>query len=101
MKAAGVREFKAHLSRYLEQVQHGEVVLITDRGTVIAEVRKPVTAAPVESTADRALWPLVERGELRLGRRPRERPPRATGIRLRGVDIDRLLDEARSEGEHR
>lgn len=31
MKAVGIRELKAHLSRYLRDVQAGEVVLVTDR----------------------------------------------------------------------
>ncbi|MHC4236478.1 MAG: type II toxin-antitoxin system Phd/YefM family antitoxin, partial [Planctomycetota bacterium] len=49
MKAVGVRELKAHLSRYLREVQAGEVILVTDRGRVVAELRVPGPATTVES----------------------------------------------------
>ncbi|MFT3917554.1 MAG: type II toxin-antitoxin system prevent-host-death family antitoxin [Anaeromyxobacteraceae bacterium] len=41
MKTAGVRDLKAHLSSYLREVAQGEVVLVTDRGRVVAELRPP------------------------------------------------------------
>jgi len=49
MKTAGVREIKAHLSGYLREVAHGEVVLVTDRGRVVAELR-PFAAADREAS---------------------------------------------------
>ncbi|MEK6606826.1 MAG: type II toxin-antitoxin system prevent-host-death family antitoxin [Myxococcota bacterium] len=42
MLAVNVREFKARLSRYLREVKAGEVVLVTDRGKVVAELRRPL-----------------------------------------------------------
>jgi len=64
MKAVGVRDLKAHLSRYLRDVQAGEVVLVTDRGRVIAELRAaPETVAP-ESRVDRGLRLLGDRAAL-------------------------------------
>jgi antitoxin (DNA-binding transcriptional repressor) of toxin-antitoxin stability system len=100
MKAAGIREFKAKLSRYLAEVRRGEVVLITDRGEVVAEVRKP--ALPVaQDPVRRALWPLVVRGEVRLG------DPSLPGSRRRdGVDarlppgvVSRELNEVRADAD--
>lgn len=41
MKAVGIRELKNKLSEYLRDVRRGEVVLVTDRGTVIAEIGPP------------------------------------------------------------
>lgn len=68
MKAVGIREMKAHLSRYLRDVQAGEVVLVTDRGRVVAELRPPGTGTPpAESATDRALRRLAEGGGLLLG----------------------------------
>lgn len=98
MKTAGVREFKARLSHYLSEVRRGEVVLVTDRGEVVAEVRKPTSEAIADPLV-RALWPLVARGELRLG------DPSLPGARLRaGVEtgtsaeeIDRELADVRGE----
>jgi len=48
MVTAGIRELKAHLSRYLKQVATGQVVLVTDRGRVIAELRAPGSTSAAE-----------------------------------------------------
>jgi len=99
MKAVGIRELKAHLSRYLAEVGRGEVVLVTDRGRVVAEVRRPTAPdRPDQSKAERALSELAERGELRMGVRPRSKGPAPTGLRVPGAKIDRLLSAARAEG---
>ena len=44
MKTVGVKVLKNNLSRYLKLVQEGEIVLVSDRNEVIAEISKPVTA---------------------------------------------------------
>jgi antitoxin (DNA-binding transcriptional repressor) of toxin-antitoxin stability system len=62
MKTVGVRELKDRLSRYLDEVRHGEVVLITDRGTVIAEIRQPNTVLAGLSPFEQRLQPYVEQG---------------------------------------
>ncbi len=68
MKAVGIRELKARLSQYLRDVQGGEVVLVTDRGRVVAEMRRPGGDTPsVESATDRALRRLAEGGGLLIG----------------------------------
>ena len=68
MKAVGIRELKARLSQYLRDVQRGEVVLVTDRGRVVAEMRRPGGDTPsVESATDRALRRLAEGGGLLVG----------------------------------
>jgi antitoxin (DNA-binding transcriptional repressor) of toxin-antitoxin stability system len=68
MKAVGIRELKARLSQYLRDVQRGEVVLVTDRGRVVAEVRPPGRDTPsLESATDRALRRLAEGGGLLIG----------------------------------
>lgn len=41
MKVVGVKELKNKLSEYLRLVKSGEVVLVTDRGDVVAELRAP------------------------------------------------------------
>lgn len=45
MKAVGIKVLKNKLSEYLRMVQGGEVVLVTDRGEVVAEIRQPTVAA--------------------------------------------------------
>lgn len=41
MQTVGIRELKNNLSRYLRQLKPGQVLSITDRGRVIAELRAP------------------------------------------------------------
>ncbi|MCG3133628.1 MAG: hypothetical protein HMLKMBBP_00842 [Planctomycetes bacterium] len=103
MQAIGVRELKARLSRYLRMAREGEVVLVTDRGTVIAELRPH--AAPETVPAElRGLWELGQQGGVRLGSlhrggagrlsgRVRRRPTR----RLPDGTAERLLDADRAE----
>lgn len=44
MKAVGIKNLKNNLSRYLDLVRQGEIVYVTDRDDVIAEIHKPVSA---------------------------------------------------------
>jgi len=41
MISTGIREFKNNLSRYLRRLKPGEVIAVTDRGRVVAELRSP------------------------------------------------------------
>ena len=66
MKAVGVRELKNRLSVYLREVAAGEVVLVTDRGRVVAELRRP-TVEGLQSPAEQALGRLVAAGVLTIG----------------------------------
>ena len=43
MKAVAVKELKNRLSHYLREVASGEIVLVTDRGRVVAELHRPPT----------------------------------------------------------
>src|SRR6266516_1510536 len=54
VKAVAVRELKNRLSAYLREVAAGEVVLVTDRGRVVAELRRP-SAEALPSPAEQAL----------------------------------------------
>jgi len=45
MQAVGIRELKNKLSHYVRLVVAGESVLVTDRGTVVAELRPPGSGA--------------------------------------------------------
>lgn len=44
MKAVGVKNLKNNLSKYLDMVREGEIVYVTDRDDIIAEIHKPVSA---------------------------------------------------------
>lgn len=72
MKTAGVREFKAKLSEYLREVQRGEVLLVTDRGRVVAEVRSPKTAGLTTDSFEVRLQRAIESGFVRPAMVPPE-----------------------------
>lgn len=98
VKTAGVRELKTHLSSYLREVERGEVVLVTDRGRVVAELRPP-------GAADRAATPeqlryarLVERGFIRPAAAPGSVDWSALPrVRLSRGSAQELLDAERGE----
>jgi antitoxin (DNA-binding transcriptional repressor) of toxin-antitoxin stability system len=64
VKTAGVRDLKAHLSSYLRDVARGDVVIVTDRGRVVAELRPPGAGDAGVSAAELRERQLVERGLL-------------------------------------
>jgi antitoxin (DNA-binding transcriptional repressor) of toxin-antitoxin stability system len=95
MKTAGVRELKARLSSYLRDVQRGEILLVTDNGRIVAELRPPgsdAKAAPARYSR------LVAAGVLRLGSAPL---PEGWGTALDRPlpdgSVRRLVDEDRDE----
>jgi antitoxin (DNA-binding transcriptional repressor) of toxin-antitoxin stability system len=94
MKVVGLRELKKRLAEHVRQVRGGEVVLVTDRGEVVAEIRPPA-ASGGDVTIDDSLAALARRGLLTPGApndpsvyRRFDRPARS-GL------AGRLLDEER------
>lgn len=81
----GIRELRDNLSRYLERVQEGEEVLVTDRGRAIARV-VPVGA---ERTLDR----LVAEGLVTPAKRPKRRLRQPT--KANGGASDLVVDQRR------
>ncbi len=79
MKKVGIREIKAHLSRYLREVKKGDEIIITDRGRTIAHI---VSAGPkgerdklhesLSLMSQRGLVKLPERWGKPIGRPQRE-----------------------------
>jgi antitoxin (DNA-binding transcriptional repressor) of toxin-antitoxin stability system len=98
MIAVGIRELKARLSHYLREVEKGEIVLVTDRGRVVAEVRTPGSAPQERSAVDRALQRLAEGGGLLLGEPHDPRAYSASPLRTLPGTSTRLLAEEREEG---
>ena len=68
MRAVGTRTLKNELSRYLQLVREGEVVLVLDRDEVIAEIRRPRVKAPMDSRWERAIAELEADGLVRRAR---------------------------------
>jgi antitoxin (DNA-binding transcriptional repressor) of toxin-antitoxin stability system len=100
MKTIGVRELKATLSERLKEVRKGEVYLVTDRGTVVAELRSPGTSAPADADVfDRRILPWIEAGRAIAGQRNRADLYPSAPIGCEEGTAQALIDELRAEGE--
>jgi len=95
VKAVAVRELKNRLSAYLRQVAAGEVVLVTDRGRVVAELRRP-SAEALPSPAEQALERLVAAGVLTIGLPQDPSSYRRTAVRI-ARSSQTLLDAERAD----
>ena len=95
MRTVGVKNLKNRLSEYLRIVGTGEVVLVTDRDRVVAELTPPAPGRGVR-IEDAVLAEAVRKGwltpPLLVGRTP---PPRAPVDRF--AKIMRELDADRGE----
>jgi antitoxin (DNA-binding transcriptional repressor) of toxin-antitoxin stability system len=94
MIQTGIRDLKAHLSAYLRKVAGGEIILVTDRGRVIAELRLPGTA----STADLRYQELVATGTVRPAVDPDDRSWTSwRGLGLPAGAAQSIIDADRGE----
>ena len=97
MRSVGIKALKAHLSRNIDLVRKGEV-LVTDRDEVVAEIRLPSQLVPSKVSR----WELAMQEEVRRGS---VIPAKRTESRLRGpptpcddgVDVQKILAEIRED----
>ncbi len=97
MRAVGVKTLKSRLSEYLRLVKNGEVVLVTERDTVIAELRPPRTQMPPPSSLEEGLDRMgagVTRAAVGLENWKTESAPARARLFERAVAV---LDELRGE----
>ena len=85
MAEVGIRELRDHLSKYLEQVQAGQELVVTDRGRAVARVL-PMTG---ERTIDR----LIREGTVTPARTRRRSLPAA--IKSKGTVSDLVAEQRR------
>ena len=95
MKAVAVKELKNRLSSYLREVKNGEIVLVTDRGQVVAELRQPGKGMAL-SPHDQAVERLCAEGVLVAGLPQDARAYRRSPLR-RAVASGDLLAAERAE----
>jgi len=86
MTEVGIRELRDHLSRYLDRVQEGEEVVVTDRGRAIARVL-PMNG---ERTIDR----LIAQGLVTPAKQQR-RQARPKPLKTAGTVSDLVADQRR------
>ncbi len=85
MAEVGIRALRDHLSRFLEQVQAGEELVVTDRGRAIAHL------LPMEG--ERTIDRLVAEGIVAPARQPGRRRP--SPVRASGPISDLVDDQRR------
>ena len=95
MKTVGIRELKNRLSEHLQMVRRGEEILVTDRGTVVAELRQPVNVPG--TAAYPGLIRHARAGKARIGAPNRGELYPSTKPFLAPGAPQRLLDEERGE----
>jgi prevent-host-death family protein len=86
----GIRELRANLSRWLEQVREGREVVVTDRGKPVAKL------VPFDADVDDPFADLIARGLVRMPTSPKRSslpPP----VPVKGSVTELLLQE-RDEG---
>ncbi|MSR35727.1 MAG: prevent-host-death protein [Gemmatimonadetes bacterium] len=101
MRAVGIKVLKNKLSEYVRLAASGEVILVTDRDQVVAELRAP-TPGRAERLDDARLAEGVRMGWIRAARSPRavsgSPPPRGKPV----ATLDQILawlEEDRTERE--
>jgi len=95
MKAVNLRELKNRLGSYVREVKAGEVILVTDRGQVVAELRPPLHHAEALLPLQRSLDRLAREGKVRLGGPNRPEAYPAIRHRVKAGVVERLVDEDR------
>jgi antitoxin (DNA-binding transcriptional repressor) of toxin-antitoxin stability system len=64
---AGIRQVKNRLSYYLRRVKDGELVEVTDRGEVVAEIRSPGRRGRRRKTQEEVLAEMEREGLITRG----------------------------------
>jgi len=99
MREVGIRELKNRLSEYVRLVKDGEeVVMVTDRGEVVAELRAPEVPSNDLLQQYPGLVDMARRGLIRLPSLPHRQGlyPRLPSVTPPGT-AQRLLDEERED----
>lgn len=81
----GVRDLRNNLSRHLDQVRHGEEIVVTDHGRAIARVM-PMSG---ERTIDR----LIREGRVKPAKNPNRSRPKP--LKAKGSVSDLVAEQRR------
>jgi prevent-host-death family protein len=96
MRVVGIKVLKNKLSEYVRIAASGEVVLVTDRDKVVAELIPP-RAEHGRTLAEAQLADAIQRGHVRPPLATRTGPPTSTPV----APLETLLDELARDREDR
>lgn len=98
MKSVGVKQLKSRLSEYLRLVRSGEIVFVTDRDEVVAELRPARRQSGAPGSLEELLDSLAERGAITRASLPkRQWKWKTKGLGLAAGSANALLDEIRGD----
>lgn len=92
-----IRALKDKLSAFLRAVQRGDVILVTDRGRVVAELRQPSMPGLGQGPSSDRVRALVRAGVLTIGAQNSPDAYRPPDTRLPTEVIDEALDNTRGD----
>jgi prevent-host-death family protein len=90
MRSVGARELKTRLGTYLREVREGAVLVVTERGRPVAELR-PIQAA--ESEEELQLLANTDLVSPRTAARPQPREP----VEIEGEQLSQTIVEQRED----
>ncbi len=94
MRAVGIKTLKNRLSEYVKMAAGGEVIVVTDRDHVVAELVPPKSDRSVD-TADALLAEAVRKGWVRPPTlSPDEPPPRIPVAKFKALLKELVQDRA-------
>jgi len=95
IKTVGIKALKDNLSSYLRDVKTGVLILVTDRGSVVAEIKEPeIGSLMYEEDSLMKEW--VDEGWLIPARKTKKRCL-TSGIELKKGTTAYLLNQDRGE----
>lgn len=96
MQTVGIKELKNNLSAYVRAAEAGEIVLVTDRGRVVAQLM-PAEAHPEPTTDEERMAQLVREGLVT----PARRRLKGAVPRIGHVPLDELMRQLDADREDR
>ncbi len=95
IKTVGIKTLKNQLSLYLREVKAGSIVLITERGNVIAELHKPtMNTPPLANGSIQTKW--IQEGKL-IAPKIRKKKCLLSPLKKNAGTAIKILDQERGE----
>ena len=95
LKTVGIRKLKNSLSAYIREAKAGAIILVTDRGEIVAELRSPEKEYH-QINRERLKQDWIDINKLLLPL-DEKRPLRKSPVSLTPGTASRILDEERKD----
>jgi antitoxin (DNA-binding transcriptional repressor) of toxin-antitoxin stability system len=98
MKSVGIKLLKARLSEYVRLARSGELILVTDRDEIVAELGPVRHAPPEPGSVNAVLDRLARQGQVSRAKQSKEGWSwSSTALGLPPDSVDRLLNDLRED----